>query len=146
MNKAFVREPDNTDVLCPRCGAAGTAALRVAFESHVAPEIRRPLAASVYFCSTPTCPVAYFDAFEAVVPAAALLRAVYPKDPSAPLCSCFGLTLDDVEADVAAGTPTRIRELLAKSKTLAARCDELSPTGRCCIPDVQRCYFKLRGV
>ena len=93
MNKAFVREPDNTDVLCPRCGAAGTAALRVAFESHVAPEIRRPLAASVYFCSTPTCPVAYFDAFEAVVPAAALLRAVYPKDPSAPLCSCFGLTL-----------------------------------------------------
>ena len=29
MNKAFVREPDTTDVLCPRCGAAGVSVLRV---------------------------------------------------------------------------------------------------------------------
>jgi len=145
MNKAFIREPDTTDVLCPRCGAAGVAALRAAFETHVAPEIRRPLAASTYFCPTPTCSVAYFDAFEAIVPVAALTRPVYPKDPAAPLCTCFGLTIEDVEADVADSAPKRIRELLAKSKTPAARCEELSPTGRPCIPDVQRCYFKLRG-
>jgi hypothetical protein len=145
MNKAFVREPDVTDVLCPRCGAAGVSALRVAFEAHVPPQDRRAMAASAYFCPTPTCPVAYFDAFEAVVETSALQRPVYPKDPAAPLCSCFGLTVDDVEADIAEGTPTRIRALLAKSKTLLARCEELSPAGRSCIPDVQRCYFKLRG-
>jgi len=145
MNKAFVREPDITDVLCPRCGSAGTTALRAAFEHHVPPEARRSLAATTYFCSTPSCPVAYFDAFEAIVPAEALSHAVYPKDPRAPLCACFGLTIDDVENDIADGTPTRIRELLAKSKTPAAHCDELSATGRSCIPDVQRCYFKLRG-
>jgi Zinc binding domain len=145
MNKAFVREPDSTDVLCPRCGAAGTNALRVAFEAHTPAEARRPLAASVYFCPTPNCPVAYFDAFEATVLTEALVRPVYPKDPTAPLCSCFGLTLDDVEADVAEGTPTRIRALLAKSKSPDAHCEELSPTGRSCIADVQRCYFKLRG-
>ena len=145
MNKAFVREPDTTDVLCPRCGAAGISALRAAFEAHVSAEVRRPLAASVYFCQTPTCAVAYFDAFEAIVPADALERPVYPKDPSAPLCPCFGLTLDDVEADAADTTPRRIRELLAKSKSAAARCEELSPTGRSCIPEVQKCYFKLRG-
>ena len=103
------------------------------------------MAASAYFCATPTCPVVYFDAFEAVVTSDALLRPVFPKDPTAPLCSCFGLTQDDLEADVAEGTPRRIRELLAKSKTPAARCEELSPTGRSCIPEVQRCYFKLRG-
>jgi len=145
MNKAFVREPDTTEVLCPRCGAAGVSALRAAFETHVPPQARRPLAASTYFCPTPTCQVAYFDAFEAVVGTDALVHPVYPKDPAAPLCSCFGLTLDDIEADVAAGTPHRIRELLAQSKTPAARCEELSPSGRSCIPDVQRCYFKLRG-
>ena len=145
MNKAFVREPDTTDVLCPRCGAAGTNVTRMTFEAHAPPEKRRPLAASVYFCPTPTCPVAYFDAFEAVIPADALARPVFPKDPTAPLCPCFGLTLDDVEADVADSTPHRIRALLAKSKTDAARCEVLSPTGRSCIPDVQRCYFKLRG-
>ena len=145
LNKAFVREPDATDVLCPRCGAIGAAAVRAAFETHVPPEARRAMAASTYFCPTPTCAVAYFDAFEAVVAVASLARSVFPKDPAAPLCACFGLTMEDVEADVAEGTPTRIRELLAKSKGPDARCEELSPTGRSCIPDVQRCYFKLRG-
>jgi Zinc binding domain len=145
MNKAFVREPDTTDVLCPKCGAAGVSVMRMTFEAHAPAAVRRPLAASVYFCTTPTCPVAYFDAFEATITADALVRPVYPKEPNAPLCPCFGLNLDDVEADVADGTPRRIRELLAKSKTDAARCEELSPTGRSCIPEVQKCYFKLRG-
>lgn len=145
MNKAFVREPDTTDVLCPRCGAAGISVLRAAFETHVAVEVRRPLAASVYFCPTPTCPVVYFDAFEATVSSDSLTRTVYPKDQAAPLCSCFGLSYADVQADAAEATPVRIRALLAKSKTPAARCEELSPTGRSCIPDVQKCYFKLKG-
>ncbi len=145
MNKAFVREPDATDVRCPRCGSAGTTALRAAFEANVPPQARRALAATTYFCATPSCPVAYFDAFEATVLSDDLNHPVYPKDPRAPLCACFGLTIDDVEADVADGTPTRIRDLLAKSKSPEARCEELSPTGRSCIPDVQRCYFKLRG-
>src|SRR6478672_10661744 len=145
MNKAFVREPDATDVLCPRCKAAGVSALRAAFEAHVPAKERRAMAASTYFCPTPNCQVAYFDAFEAVVSTDSLVHPVYPKDSRAPLCACFGLTVEDVEADVAEGTPRRIRELLAKSKTSAAHCEELSPTGRSCIPDVQRCYFKLRG-
>src|SRR5688572_12936042 len=122
MNKAFVRESDSTDVYCPRCGALGTEALRVAVEAHVPAEARRVLSASAYFCPTPVCEVAYFDAFEAVVPVAALAAVVFPKDPDAPLCPCFGLTQDDVAADVAAGTPTRIRALLEKSKSPAAHC------------------------
>ena len=103
------------------------------------------MAASTYFCPTPTCAVAYFDAFEATVDVNSLARPVFPKDPGAPLCACFGLMMEDVEADVAEGVPKRIRTLLAKSKGPEARCDELSPTGRTCIPEVQRCYFKLRG-
>src|SRR6185369_8413211 len=139
MNKAFVREPDTTDVLCPRCGAAGVSTLRAAFETNVPLEARRSLAASTYFCSTPSCPVAYFDAFEATVPIDALNHPVYPKDPRAALCACFGLTMDDIEADIAEGTPIRIRGLLAKSKSSEAHCEELSPPGRSCIADVQRC-------
>lgn len=145
MNKAFVREPDSTDVLCPRCGAAGTDVPRTTAAGHVPPEALRPLAATVFFCATPTCPVAYFDAFEANVPVDSLLKPVFPKDPAAPLCPCFGLTREDVEADVAEGTPRRIRELLAKSKTPAAHCETAAPTGRCCLPEVQRYYFKLQS-
>jgi hypothetical protein len=89
--------------------------------------------------------VAYFDAMESVIEATDLVRPVQPKDPSAPLCGCFALTLEDVEDDVAEGTPRRIRELLAKSKSPAAHCPTASPTGKCCLPEVQRVYFKLRG-
>jgi hypothetical protein len=145
MNKAFVRESDSTDVLCPRCGAVGTDVPRVTVESHVPGDALRGLAATAYFCPTPSCDVAYFDAFEARVPVASLARPVFPKDSAAPLCPCFGLTREDVAADVAEGTPTRIRDLLAKSKSPAARCQQASPTGRCCIPEVQRYFFKLRG-
>lgn len=144
MNKAFVRESDSTDVLCPRCGAVGIDALGSAVTSHVPADARRSLSATAYFCPAPTCPVAYFDAFEAQVPVEALLQPVFPKDPEAPLCACFGLMRDDVEADVAEGTPRRIRELLAKSKSPAARCETASPSGRTCLPDVQRYYFRLK--
>jgi hypothetical protein len=145
MNKAFVRESDSTEVLCPKCTAAGTSVPRVTVESLVPPAVLRPLAATAYFCATPSCPVAYFDAFEANVLTDQLVRPVFPKDPSAPLCPCFGLTREDVEADVAEAVPRRIRELLAKSRSATAHCATASPTGRNCMPEVQRYYFKLRG-
>src|SRR5262245_21677765 len=145
MNKAFVREPDSTEVLCPKCQAAGTGVAWLTVESHVPPEARRRLAATAFFCATPTCNVAYFDALEAVVLTDQLVRPVFPKDPAAPLCPCFGLTREDVEADAAEPVPRRIRELLAKSKSSAARCETASPTGRNCLPEVQKYYFRVKG-
>lgn len=145
MNKAFLREPDTTEVLCPRCQAVGESVPWLTVQHHVPADKQPVLSASSYFCPTPTCPVAYFDAFESLVLAADLVRPVYPKDTEAPLCPCFGLTSDDVQLDVDEGTPRRIRELLAKSKSPEARCSETSPTGRTCMPLVQKLYFKLRG-
>jgi hypothetical protein len=145
MNKAFVREPDTTEMFCPRCGAAGTSVLWVTVEHHVPVEKRKGLAASSCFCATPTCEVAYFDAMESFVLTADLAAHVYPKDQAAPLCPCFGLTREDVEADAAEPVPVRIRALLAKSKSPAAHCQTASPTGRCCMPEVQKYYFRLRG-
>ncbi|MDX1946879.1 MAG: hypothetical protein SFU86_15865 [Pirellulaceae bacterium] len=145
MNKAFVRESDATEVLCPLCGAAGIEVPRATAEHHVPLAALRPLAATVFFCQTPRCSVAYFDAFEAQIPAAELLRPVFPKAGDAPLCPCFGLTREDVAADADDTIPRRIRELLARSKTSAARCETASPTGRCCLPEVQRLYFKLKS-
>ncbi len=145
MNKAFIREADATDVLCPQCGAAGTGVPRVTIDSLVPADARRVLATTAYFCATPRCPVAYFDAFEAVVLVDRLAKPVYPKDPVAPLCPCFGLTSEDVAADAADSVPRRIRDLLARSKTSDAHCETASPTGRNCLPEVQRYYFRLRG-
>jgi hypothetical protein len=89
--------------------------------------------------------VAYFDQFERTVDIEQLKCPVWPKDPEAPICACFGLTRDDIEADIAAGTVERTRAAIARAKSPEARCMERSPTGRSCVAEVQRYYMKLRG-
>jgi hypothetical protein len=146
MNKAFVREPDfDGRVYCPRCGALGTAVGTAAMNTHIVPSARARLADSAWFCAYPPCPVAYFNLFESVVTVDELNGPVTPKDLHAPLCACFGLTAEDVQLDVAEGTPARIRALVAKSQSPEARCATLAANGQCCLPEVRKLYLKLRG-
>jgi len=146
MNKAFVREPDDTGAAyCPRCGSLGTAVEQRTLVAHLQPEAVKQLPATAYFCPFPKCDVAYFDTFERVATTESLLHPVYPKDSAAPLCGCFGLTREDVEADVREGGVTRVRELLAKSKSPEADCATKSASGQCCMPEVQRYFMKIRS-
>jgi len=145
MNKAFVREPDVTADYCPKCGAAGESVGAVTLAAQLTAEQRQHLAEPANFCSTPRCEVAYFDKFERFVLAADLARPVYPKDPAAPLCACFGLTADDIDQDIAEGTVSRVRAAIEKAKSPDARCVELAPNGRPCIAQVQRYYMQQRG-
>jgi hypothetical protein len=114
-------------------------------DTHIRAESRGKLTDSAWFCGFPRCEVAYFDLFGAVVLMEELKAPVYPYDVNAPICACFGLTYDDVEADVREGKPTRVRELLAKSKTDAAQCYTLAADGECCMGAVQELYMRLRG-
>jgi hypothetical protein len=146
MNKAFVKEPDfDGRAYCPRCGTLGSPVEHGPLDTHIRPESRNKLGDSGWFCSYPHCDAAYFNLFEAVVTVDELKAPVYPHDFDAPICACFGLTYDDVEADVREGTPTRIRELLAKSKSPEARCEAIAPDGRCCMGAVQELYMRLRS-
>ncbi len=143
MNKAFVREPDDDGrAYCPKCGSLGTAVDTITLDRHVHPQSRRRIGNSAWFCEFSKCEMAYFDLFKRLILVADLQTAVYPKDPDAPICACFGFTLDDLEADVQQGTPTRIRELLAQSKSDEARCTSLAADGRCCMREVQRLYMR----
>jgi hypothetical protein len=100
---------------------------------------------AAWFCGFDRCEVAYFNEFDALVTVDQLKSPSYPKDPDVPMCACFGFEQSDVEADVADGTPTRIRELLAKWKSPEARCRTLAADGKCCMAEVQRFYMKLVG-
>lgn len=146
MNKAFVREPeDDGRAYCPRCKSLGIAVESGPLDANVRTEARGKLREDAWFCNFPRCEVAYFNEFDATVTVDELNTRVYPKDPSASMCACFGFTYDDVEADVADGTPTRIRDLLAKSKSPEARCKSIAPDGRCCMTAVQELYMRLRS-
>jgi hypothetical protein len=145
MNKAFVREPeDDGREYCPRCRSLGLEVGAGPLDSHIQPESRGKLRNDAWFCNFPRCDVAYFNQFEAYVTIDELIAPVYPKAASAPMCACFGFTYDEVLTDIDEGTPTRIRALLAKSKSPEANCQTLAADGRCCMTAVQELYMKLR--
>jgi hypothetical protein len=145
MNKAFVREPDDTGQLhCPTCGSLGVAVQRETWQAHVKPEAATQLAESAFFCPFARCDVVYFDMFERRITTEEVPHGVYPKDPQAPICGCFGLTAEDVESDIRDGAPTRVRQVVARAKSDEARCRTMSPSGQSCVAEVQRYYMKLR--
>ena len=118
MNKAFVREPDfERYTHCPRCGSISRHVWSGPLDHHLQAASRTKLGEDAWYCPSAQCDVAYFQPDGAIVEVAELTVEVYPYDLDAPICACFGLTYDDVVADVAEGTPTRLRELLAKSKS-----------------------------
>ena len=145
MNKAFVREPDlDGRAYCPRCGTLGVPVGAEPMDAHIRQESRARMHGAAWFCSFARCEVAYFNLLEMVVVMDELKAPIYPNDFDAPICACFGFTYDDVEADVREGEPTRIRQLLDKSKSSEARCQTLAADGQCCMREVQRLYLSLR--
>jgi hypothetical protein len=145
MNKAFVKEQEDAGNRCPKCGSPGQIVYEATLAAHVPAELRADFSNTAYFCPHETCTVAYFDQLERVIPAEGLTHAVYPKDPDAPICPCFGLTCDEIEADARAGDVERIREHLRRAQSDEARCATLAPDGQSCIARVQKHYMQSRA-
>ncbi len=144
MNKAFIRDAEPTVERCPACGSPGQPVGTATLDAFVRPEFRNELGETACFCLSETCPIAYFDAFERQVSVDRLVKPVYPKDPQAPICACFGVLSQEIEADVREGVATRTRALVDRAKSPEARCSQMAANGISCIPAVQRCYMKLR--
>ncbi|HUT58345.1 MAG TPA: hypothetical protein VNA25_10900 [Phycisphaerae bacterium] len=142
MNKAFVREPDHPADYCPRCGSKGEPVGGDTLRSFLTDEQRRMISEPANFCPSPKCDVVYFDSFERKVLAADIQRPVYPKDPAAPMCACFGLTREDIELDVQEGGKSRVKAIIERAKSSAARCHQMAANGKPCIAYVQRYYLQ----
>jgi hypothetical protein len=145
MNKAFMKEPENQGGNCPRCGSLGSPVGRETIAGLVRPGNPVDLTNPAYFCGFARCEVAYFDEFERSLTVDQLQRPIWPKDPAAPLCGCFGLTAEDIEADVREGGVARVKGVVQKSAGPDADCVHRSADGRSCAAEVQRYYFKLRS-
>jgi hypothetical protein len=146
MNKAFCKEPDDTQPpRCPRCGNEGARVEPATLAAHVTAAASERLGEPAYFCGTDTCDVAYFDLLERMVATGDASGLPWPKDPDGPLCACHGLTADDIDADIADGVPTRVREVLRKADLPDAACGTRSADGRSCVARVQRAYVRRKA-
>jgi len=146
MNKAFVKEPEQTDVVhCPRCGTLGIPVGEETLQAQLKPEALPAVASSAFFCPHGPCEVLYFDIFERLLTIDAAVRPIYPKDPTAPICGCFGLSTDDIDLDLAEGVVTRTKSIVARAKSAEARCKTMAASGQCCVAEVQRYYIQHRG-
>lgn len=142
MNKAFVREPDQPNDYCPCCDSKGEPVGVVTLRSFLTETQMRAVSASAYFCPAPKCDVVYFDSFERKLLSADIQRPIFPKDVTAPICPCFGMTRDDIELDVQEGVTTRVKEILAKAKLPTARCHQMAANGKPCVVYVQQYYMQ----
>lgn len=146
MNKAFVREPDQIADYCPRCGSKGQQVGWGTIRSHL-PEGKTPTVTNpANFCPSPQCDVVYFDVFERVLLTGDLAKPVYPKNPDAPICACFGLTRRDIEQDISEGVVTRVKAILEKAKSPEARCSRMAANGQPCVAYVQKYYMQCRSL
>jgi hypothetical protein len=144
MNKAFVREPDCAGTYCPRCGSQGEQVGAEVLKLYLADDQGITLTPPAYFCPSPKCAVAYFDSFERFILVNALSRPAYPKDPTAPLCACFGVTRQDIEQDVDEGVVTRTKAAVERAKSPLARCAQTAANGRPCVAHLQKYYLECR--
>ncbi|HXX94932.1 MAG TPA: hypothetical protein VEN81_15005 [Planctomycetota bacterium] len=140
MSRAFIRDPEPGEPLCPGCGTPGDEVGRPTLEAQLSLEARTPLGGSAFYCVNPDCSTAYFNLWGARVPAAVLGSGAYPKDPDRPICPCFGITAAEVEEDARQGRKDRIRDLMERAGGPGARCVERSPDGRPCLPRVLRLF------
>jgi hypothetical protein len=145
MNKAFMREPDSSGEYCPRCGSLGQPVRRETITAQVGSEASETLAVTGNFCPHPQCEVAYFDMFERSVTVDSLKHPIYPKDPDAPICACFGFTCAEIDEDISEGGVSRTKAHLERAKSDPTRCELLAANGRSCVAEVQRYYMQRRN-
>ena len=144
MNKAFIREPDEVASRCPRCQSRGQPVGPQTLKAQLVPELRRKLAESASFCPESQCEVVYFDDFSGTVLRSSFDHPIPIKDLEAPLCSCFGLTRDDIETDIAEGTVVRTKGAILRAQSDEARCKSMAPNGRSCLTEVQGYFLRCQ--
>ena len=145
MNKAFVKAPEQADPRCPTpngCGGIGSPVSRKTLEAQVSEEAVRDFSESCFYCPNPSCDVAYFDLWGKTISREKLKTQAYPKNPTAPVCACFGMTAQEVRADAEAGRRDRVRELITKAESGEAPCETEAPAGRSCATEIRRIFLK----
>lgn len=129
---------------CPECGELGKTVQRITLGALVKPEKRHtiPAGKEFCFCRSERCDVVYF------LPDRVLFRKTdlsvrvalkEPKDPTVPVCYCFGWTSEKIQAELqATGKSTVIDQIKAQVQAGNCYCEITNPQGSCCLGNVSQ--------
>ena len=137
---------------CPACGALGKPVQRLTLGALLKPEHRPqiPPQQEFCFCRTPTCDVVYFRPGEPLFRKDDLAVPVglkEPSNPTAPVCYCFGWTLQKIRAEIeATGQSTAIDQIKAQVKAGNCYCEVTNPQGSCCLGNVANAVQEAKAL
>lgn len=127
---------------CPKCTNAGRLVKRITIEHLLREEKLSSMRERQYFfCSTPTCDVAYFSKSGDIFYKTDLKVRVGIKEAEEPIpvCYCFSYTkkmiLDDIMQNGHSTIATKIRDEINKG---LCRCEITNPEGFCCLGNVRK--------
>lgn len=141
MSRAFVKESEPGDPRCPACGGIGDPVGAATLDSLAPKEKRAMLGSAAFWCGSADCAVGWFTAWGESVPAG----KAWPKDPSAPICPCTGLTAPEVVADATSGRKDRMKALKERAEGPTSRCLTTCPDGKPCVARVFRLFRESFG-
>ena len=145
MNKAFVRDPEPAAPRCPApagCGGIGAPVTRKTLLAQISEDSAKDFSESSYYCPNPNCAVAYFDLWGITAPSASLNTSCYPKNPTAPICPCFEVSVEKIRTEAEAGRKEFVRDLIAKAESPGAQCETSSPSGSSCVVEIRKIFLK----
>jgi len=146
LNKAFVKEPEPAEPRCPPpsggCDAIGLPVTRTTLRAQLSEEDADRFAGSAFYCPSPNCDIAYFDPWGVTIPRSEIRSEAYPKSAGAPVCSCFGVTADEILRRATSGEKAWARDQLARAESAEAKCETEAPSGESCVAEFRKIFLK----
>ena len=107
------------------------------------PENQTLLTNSYYFCSTKTCPIAYFSNRGNPIPKSHL--SSYHAIQNEALCYCFDITAIKYVSALKAQCAEPIKNfVIQRTKTGECACEIRNPSGQCCLAHFKRLEIECR--
>ncbi len=136
---------------CPMSGKRTRPVSRRTVESLVKPEVGAALTPQpYYFCDTPDCDTVYVSALgEHLITKDMLVVRVGIKESEdpIPLCYCFGYDRKAVFDDIGRNNDTDIQRIITERvKAGECRCEEMNPSGGCCLGSVAKTIKYARAL
>ena len=136
---------------CPRCGVVsqhkvGAITLRALLADSEEDFVNRD---DYLLCTTPECPVVYFDSESgAVYTKDQITVRVGFKETDSPrtLCYCFDHTWETMQKEwLAIGQCTTAASIRESIRSEGCRCEETNPKGICCLGDITEALHQIQA-